>query len=442
MLLSRLLGRFESRARGTVYRATAMDRVFADSRIIAVTGPSRLDPDGTRRTLSAAENASATPRLALEPDPDEPTWAYRNDLKNDVAIMDHLETDDLGHLLTAIRQRPGHRNSLHVLICGDYLAVDLSHGIGDGQMGVQMLGTFSSDPDGSRAHGLAVALPPNATWQALRRHYGAHPAALRQFWALRTTHKRRPETSESTRRIEDWESAKVSTSRHMSPQNVAALRTWAKTHFPGATAASVSVALWSAALRAENVDVDDRIMVLFNSRRYLDPEHHGAHGNFAVGIPLRFPADTSPAAIADTMRQVIDSGWPIAILGMSELKDAISSRRGRTATNSITTNSSTTPSITEVPHRLRLAVSDLGKLPMLDHLDWCDDGRPPQFAASLDPDGPDGITMLISEVAGGRTYTASYCSKFVDEDTVESALRRLCDDPLPLLQKLHGPATP
>lgn len=432
MLFSRLLGRFDSDSSRPVYRATAMDRVFADSRIIAVTGPSELDPEGTRRALTVAENASSSPRLALEPRRDNSTWTYRTGLHQDVAVMNDVDTEDLGRLLTHIRHRPGPRNPLHVLVCGDYLAIDLSHGIGDGQMGVQMLATFSSDPDDSRAPSLATALPSNATWQALQRHYRAHPGALRQFWHLRSKHKRSPGATGARRRIENWESAKVSSSRYMSPHTVGELRTWAKTHATGATAASLSVALWAAALRAENVDVDDRIMVLFNSRRYLDPKHLGAHGNFAVGIPLHFPVDTTPMAITDTMRQVIDSGWPIAILGMSELKAAVTSRRGHTPT------SEATQPITEVPDRLRLAVSDLGRLPMLDHLDWCDDGRPPQLAASLDPDGPDGVTMLISEVAGGRTYTASYCSKFVDEATVESALRRLCDDPLSLLQNLHG----
>jgi hypothetical protein len=412
------------------YRATAMDRVFADARIIAVVGPTLgLDPDSSRATLTEAENSSPTPRLALDPQPDSKLWNYRRALaETAVHHAPDADTMDLGKLLTDIRNRPGLRDSLEVLVWGDYLAVDFSHGIGDGQIGLMMMAAFSADPDSSRAPGLATGLPARATWTALRRHYSATPSALRDFWRLRSTHKRRPaQDAGPTRRIEHWEAGKVSKAGYMAPAQVAELKTWAQVHAQGATSASISVALWAAALRAEQVVVDEHIMILFNSRRYLAPEYLAAHGNFAVGIPLHLPASSSPADIASTMRAVIDSGWPIAILGMSELKDAISSVKPDRST-------AAENDVVEVPTALRLAVSDLGKLPMFGHLKWAEDGRPPQVAASLEPDGPDGVTMLIAELAGGRTYTASYCNKFVDDAVVDAALARLCSDPVGLIR--------
>nr|WP_296773577.1 hypothetical protein [Rhodococcus sp. (in: high G+C Gram-positive bacteria)] len=414
------------------YRPTAMDRVFADGRIIAVIGPLLdLDPAGTRATLTEAERASAAARIALAPDSASREWNYRTSFAdNDVHHSPDADTADLGKLLTDIRNRPGRRSPLEVLIWGDYLAVDFSHGIGDGQMGLMAMAALASDPDGSRAAGLAESLPARATWTALRRHYGAHPRALRDFWRLRGAHKRPPtQDSLPTQKIEDWTSAKVSKSGYMAPAQVAQLKKWSSSHAEGATSASISVALWAAALRAENVTVDEHIMILFNSRRYLAPEFLGAHGNFAVGIPLHLPENSTPADIASTMRDVIDSGWPIAILGMSELKDAIRPRTAGGASNT---------QVVEVPNALRLAVSDLGKLPMFGHLKWAEDGRPPQVAASLEPDGPDGVTMLITEVGGGRTYTASYCNKFVDDEIIESALVRACTDPVGLLQDVRA----
>lgn len=420
------------------YRSTAMDRVFADARIIAATGPSTgLDPDAARATLATAQQSSSQPRLSLAPRADSTYWDYRTDTagRSAVEFLPDADTTDLGQLLTDIRNRPGVRGPLEVLICGDYLAVDFSHGIGDGQLGLLLMSALSGDPDGSRAPGLATGLPPRATWTALRRHFSANPSALADVRRLRATHKRTPNRADApTRRIENWESAKASKAGYMAPAQVAHLKKWAKAEADGATSASISVALWAAALRAEGVAVDDHIMVLFNSRRYLDPSHLAAHGNFAVGIPLHLPAGTTPTAIASTMRAVIDSGWPIAILGMSELKDAVSSvRPGRKAAPS----EATEDTAVEVPDALRLAVSDLGKLPMFGHLEWVDDGRPPQVVASLEPDGPDGVTMLIAELAGGRTYTASYCSAVVDDAVIESALARLCSDPVGLLQDVR-----
>lgn len=298
-------------------------------------------------------------------------------------------------------------------------------------MGLMMLAAFSADPGGSRAPGLAVGLPTHATWAAFRRHYSAHPSALRDFWRLRAVHKRRPdEDSGPRRRIENWQSSKVSKSGYMKPEQVAELGKWASANAEGATSASISVTLWAAALRAEGVAVDDHIMILFNSRRYLEPEYLGAHGNFAVGIPLRLPESSTPAHIASTMRQVIESGWPIAILTMSEVKNSLSSIRRRRA-------EAPDNSVVEASNTLRLAVSDLGKLPMFGHLKWAGDGRPPQVAASLEPDGADGVTMLIAQVAGGRTYTASYCSKVVDDAVIDAALARLCSDPVGLLRDVR-----
>ncbi|WP_256983854.1 hypothetical protein [Rhodococcus sp. 15-649-2-2] len=414
------------------YRSTALDRVFADTRIVTAVGPVRgLDIERTRRTLTAAEHVDAAPHIALEPRSDARRWRYRSDIAGDNVISSSSPTEDLGQILTDIRSRRGTRGPLEVVVFDDHLAVDYSHGIGDGQIGVLMLAAFCDDADGSLVPGLAAGLPPSTTWKALWRHYSRNPKTLADFWALRARH--RSETNGGSgprRRIENWEAGKVSRAGYMSRAVVDELKHWTAENLPGATPASISIALWSAALRAEAVDVDDHIMVLFNSRRYLDPAQQSSHGNFAVGIPLHLPAGTTPVAIATAMREVIESGWPIAVLGMSHLRD-VASRIRRSA------QLPDENSVVEVPEPLRLAVSDLGRVRVFDHLDWTDDGRPPQMAASLEPDGPDGCTMLIAEVAGGRTYTASFCSKMVDVSVVDAALRRMCEDPVALLRDVY-----
>ncbi|RMB78579.1 hypothetical protein AYK61_00540 [Rhodococcus sp. SBT000017] len=405
-----------------------MDRVFADTRIVTAVGPVRgLDVGRTRRTLTAAEQVDTEAHLAVEPRSDARQWRYRTDIAGDNVSASTDPTDDLGKMLTDIRSRDGKRSPLEVVVFDDHLAIDYSHGIGDGQIGVMMLAAFCDDADGALVPGLAVGLPASATWKALWRHYSRNPKTLADFWKLRGRHRTEADSeSAPRRRIENWEAAKVSRAGYMSSARVDELKHWTAEHMPGATAASISIALWSAALRAEGVDVAEHIMVLFNSRRYLDSAQQNSHGNFAVGIPLRLPSGTTPAGIAGAMREVIESGWPIAVLGMSLLRDAASRVRPSAPSQN--------NSVVEVPETLRLAVSDLGRLRVFDHLDWADDGRPPQLAASLEPDGPDGCTMLIAEIAGGRTYTASFCSKMIDVDVVDAALRRMCDDPVALLR--------
>lgn len=409
------------------YRSTALDRVFADTRIVTAVGPVRgLDVRRTRRTLTAAAQAHAEAHLAVEPRSDTRQWRYRTDIAGDNVTTGTGPTDDLGRMLTEIRSRDGTRSPLEVIVFDDHLAIDYSHGIGDGQIGVMMLAAFCDDADGTLVPGLTSGLPASSTWKALWRHYSRNPKTVSDFRKLRGRHRAEADGgSAPRRRIENWETAKVSRAGYMSRDRVDELKQWTAEYMPGATAASISIALWSAALRAEGVDVAEHIMVLFNSRRYLDPAQQNSHGNFAVGIPLHLPAGTTPVAIAGAMREVIESGWPIAVLGMSLLRDAASRIR-----------SSVRPqhtSVVEVPEKLRLAVSDLGRLRVFDHLEWADDGRPPQMAASLEPDGPDGCTMLIAEIAGGRTYTASFCSKMIDVAVMDSALQRMCEDPVALL---------
>ncbi|KQU44379.1 hypothetical protein ASG84_13105 [Rhodococcus sp. Leaf278] len=409
-----------------------MDRVFADTRIVTAIGPVRgLDVERTRATLIAAEHVDAAPHIALEPRADARQWRYRNNIAGNNVVAGSGATDDLGQMLTDIRHRDGSPSPLEVVVFGEHLAVDYSHGIGDGQIGVMMLAAFCDDAEGTLVPGLAAGLPSSTTWKALWRHYSRNPRTLADFWKLRARHRIEPgPTSTPRRRMENWETAKVSRAGYMSRIRVEELKHWTAENMPGATAASVSIALWAAALRAESVDVDDHVMVLFNSRRYLDPSLQNSHGNFAVGIPLHLPAHTTPVGIAAAMREVIESGWPIAVLGMSHLRD-VASRFRRSAR---TQNEN---SVVEVPDTLRLAVSDLGRVRVFDHLDWADDGRPRQMAASLEPDGPDGCTMLIAEIAGGRTYTASFCSKMVDAEVMDAALRRMCEDPVALLRDAY-----
>jgi len=299
------------------YAATALDRILAPARTVVIAGPfTGLSVHNVADALEEALQASATPHLAVVPDAAEGEWIYDIDgVRSAVTQRPDLDTGDLGAIVTAFRARTGPRAPLETLVCGDHLMLDYSHGVGDGQFGTTALAALAR---GSGARVLANGLPRSAVWTALRRHFLAHPARLRQAMALRRFHgaDTGPGTSK-TRRITDWESAKCSIDAYLDPAAVSALRDWARTALPGSTTASVTTALWLAALREEGVAVDERVMVLMNCRRYLDPRFAGAHGNFAIGIPLRMPAAATAPAIAALVRGVVASGWPIIILAMA-----------------------------------------------------------------------------------------------------------------------------
>ncbi len=416
------------------YTSTPLDRTFVPARSIAVLGPlTGVPTEAVRGFLTAARSASPTARIALDPRADERIWTYRDDIAGGAAVTERpdLPTDDLGELMNRIRGRDGTRLPVEVVLCGDYLVVDYSHGVGDGQLGTLLVGAAAADPEGRLAPTLAPALPANATRRALWRHFRENPRAARDLLRIRAEHAR-PDTADEgvpTRTVDNWSTSKTCRVEFMTPEVSGALEAWTREHTPGATAASVTVALVNAALRAEQVPLDDHVMILFNCRRYLAEEDRHGHGNFAIGIPVRLGAGATPGHVAAVMKDVIDSGWPLAVLGSSEAKSALTRHR-------IAPVADDTGPVT-VPDRLRLAVSDLGNLTGLyRHVDFAADGRPVQMTATLEPDGPDGVTVLVSRLHQGRTLAATFCADMIDPDVVTRALRRACLDPIALLR--HG----
>jgi hypothetical protein len=409
------------------YRPTALDQALASERTVAVVGPvADLDEARVRANLEAAEASTRDARIALVPTTDGGPWQYRSGVAELVSVQrSSFNTDDLGGLLTAIHGRPGPRGPLDVFICGDYLVVDYSHGMGDGQLGVMLLSVLSGDVEPARAGAIAIGLPHHATWAALWRHYRARPAALKDLVRLRRRNKHLDgDGSDVTgHEIREADLAKQCRTAYMDQTKVADLRSWAKSHAGQASTASVTVALWMAALRASGFSVEDQVTLLVNCRRYLDRSHGLEQGNFAVALPVRVQHPQTPAAMGEAIRGVVDSGWPIAILGMAEVKSRLG-RGGSTAASTVASD------------RLRVAVSDLGRLGMFEHTDWVSGGSP-QLAAYLEPATPDAVSLLVSELAGGRTFTASFCGGVVEPALIGTALDRMCDDPVGTLRTAY-----
>lgn len=406
------------------YRSSVLDRALTPSRTVAAVGPVRdLEVTRAAAVLAAAARHPA-PHLALDPRADETRWHYRTDIDRQVTRRDDIPTADIGALLTSIR-RETPRRPLGATLCGDYVTVDYSHGIGDGQLGTSLLAALSGDVGEQRCRTLALGLPEHAVRSAAWRHFRRHPRAVRDVAALRARHKADGAGQRPTKEIAGWQEHNLTLTGYMPPEAVGALRAWAKASTPGATTASVTVAHWMAALRDVGADVDDHVQILMNCRRYLDARHHPAQGNFAVAMPMLLPPSGSPAEIAALTRRVFDSGWPLTVLLAAEVK-ALLGRGGAVG-------DATAPGRYDAAGRIRVSVSDLGRLTMFEHASWVPGGPPPQLAAYLEPDGPDAVTLLVSELAGGRTFTATFCAAVVDPDLVGRALHRMCTDPLATL---------
>lgn len=204
------------------------------------------------------------------------------------------------------------------------------------------------------------------------------------------------------------------------------MQTWVSERYPSASRASVTIALLTAAFRAEGLHVDDRVSVLIDCRRYLDAADRDGIGNFAVAVPVRMSLNATPADVTREARTVTESGWPVAVLALAEIRSRLPGRRP----------GGPRPDRAVTPARIRLSVSDLGTLNIFGHLDWVP-GRPPQVAAYLEPDGPDAVTVLADELQGGRTFAATFWGGVVGAAVVERALERICSDPVGLLNGIR-----
>ena len=406
------------------YWASAIDIERASSRVLAVVGPvADLSVDRIAAVLADAAASSPTAHIALSPRSDRRRWVYRvRDWRRVVSVRPDLDTADLGRLLMQLRDRPGGRSALEVLICGDYLVVDYSHGLGDGRLGVLLPAVLLGDRRPGAAELLAPSLPRWAPVPALFRQFALHPRRALAVLRMRKS-GRRAVPERGTGRITDWESARRSVTAYMEPRAVAALRAWTSAHFPGATAAAATVTLLSAALRMEGVRVDDEVTILVDCRRYLRPRHRDGHGNFAVGIPIHAPRAATPSSIGTQMRMALESGRPLARLSVAEVKARVARP-----------NPPPEPDQGGSPDRVRLTVSDLGKLRPFDHIRWKAGDAPPQAIAYVESEGPGAMDLEVTEVCGGRTFTASFSATMVEPAVVANAFQRMCEDPVGVLR--------
>ena len=399
--------------------STAFDRVLATSRIVAAIGPiADLDTDRIRTRLTSGWTPLS--RLTVIPHPERRRWAH--DMSRSPVVTEHPELADLnvGDMVTAIQNRR-HSEPLRVLVCGRWLVVDYSHGVGDGVLGVTLLTQLTYPDELADLTVFEHQLPPAAAWLGLWRVLRENPRRMREIRALRAA-VAHPPTPSADREIDDWPSKLRTMTAVMPAEQVAAVSENLAMRGISASSATVSVALWHAAVARERCAVDERVMMLFNCRRYLGPRYAAAQGNFAVAVPVRVSGHTSPSEIFQQVRAIVRSGWPAVILGTSEIRGLLRRRRD-----------SATGATAMVPERVRLSISDLGAPPAMVDVDWAPGAQAKILTSYLDPDGPDAISTLVSECDGTRVFSASFCEDFVSADFVRAALDRLITDPVALL---------
>ena len=408
------------------HRPSALDRALAHSRNIAVFGPvPGLDRD--LLTVRLRSVAAEVPRLRLDPFSADGTWTRRTDALLVEEIGAPTPPDDLpdtpGARLGVIATHVRHHDPipLRVAVCDDHLVVDHSHGLGDGRLAPALQAVLLDSAPPAVHAALAHDAPAGSVRRALADQILRHPRRLAEVRRLRADNARTETVAEPAA----LDASRVRTvSATLPPDGVTALRQRISA-LEGASDASSTVAIWVAALRRAGVASDEVVQVLVDCRRYLRRGDAGM-GNLAIALPIRMPAPVTPASVRQRVRAATESAWPLAVLG-------ISATRARLHRGTPTPDAESADAVRISPH-VRLSVSDIGRLPLYDGVLPTGAGRLPQLGAGIDPDGPEALTLLVSEVGGARTLSATFHSDVIDPRAVHSALADICRDPVAVLE--------
>ncbi|MEH3156378.1 MAG: hypothetical protein PGN29_13905 [Gordonia paraffinivorans] len=408
------------------HRPSALDRALAHTRNIAVFGPVP-DLDRELLTVRLRSIAADVPRLRLDPFSADGTWTRRTDtlVVEDIDApappgdLPDVPGAQLGVIATHLRQHDP--VPLRVAVCADHLVVDHSHGLGDGRLAPALQAVLLDSAPPAVHAALAHDAPSGSVRRALADQVLRHPRRLAEVRRLRAENSRTETVSEPTA----LDPARVRTiSITVAPDRIAALRERIST-MDGASDASSTVAIWVAALRRAGVATDEVVQVLVDCRRYLRRGDAGM-GNLAIALPIRMPAPVTPASVRRRVRAATESAWPLAVLGINATRARLHRGIPDPAPESATP-------VRTSPH-VRLSVSDIGRLPIFDGVVPPPPAAPPQLGAGIDPDGPEALTLLVSETGGARTLSATFHTDVIDARAVHAALVDISRDPVAVLE--------
>lgn len=411
------------------YKASAMDMLRSDSRIICGLGPADFGGiERVRARLSALASAGASARVGLRVTPFSPKWQYRPDLAcEDVIAAAPIDAAQVKDRLVELSRTASSEVPLRARLAGEYLLLDLSHGFSDAVLPVELF-AYLGDPDPA---------PPLPSWATARAMRNPLPRAL-AGWMMHNPRKvvdvvygrlrtAPPElVSPALAPMEvsriPWSpspAVAAATSRVGTPS---ALSAWRAENLPEVSITSMLSAAVAKSLSLSGISTSYSASFLFDCRRYLRTEGV-VLGNFAVGIDFRGVDPTSPAALHASVTHAIDKGRPLAAGALSAMRYF----KTRSAIPSIRAN--TAPATADA----EITFSDIGRIKQVENIAWSEQPDKCVFYPLSEPSLPQSIVVTSLRVRDVFHVTATFHDNFFDRDAVQSAIDLAMLDPIALL---------
>jgi O-antigen/teichoic acid export membrane protein len=404
-------------------RLTLRERAWLPLEYIRTVGPlTDVTVERVRAALIGLHAADPTHRAVSRLNRSKARWEHMDAAAFAVYVREAVtkgpaDPDKLSRKLLA---EPRGHHPVRIAIGGGHLALKVAHAYGDaGPVNVLLREIVRAAGEGRVAEIEPSPRQRFALVQAWWKQFGTHPGRLREGVKLGGTYAA-PDTD-----VRAWK-AELSVRTARSADVLAKMRTWRDENAPGVTTSAITFAAFVAALQRVGLDPDTSGGIfLADARRYL-PKETRIDSNFCWGQFLE-PADlTDPAAIHKTLKAELGTGRMLTMMLLREGKLALLGGASLPAPY---------PDQAPVQVRPRLTFSNQGRHDALADLPWAADAARRINHSIPTRNGPEGVTITTSEMAGVLHVEVLFHASTFDATSMAKALEMVCDDPAALFSE-------
>lgn len=400
-----------------VQRIERRDRPWVDAYVAAVCGPFAMPPaDTVRAAVRTLTDRYPHSRLNWGLNASRRRWIMGGDPNCLVVERDWKLGEPAATILDAIAGDDTLPEPLALIRCPDFLGLRMSHSIGDGRIFntifSAVLGTMLSlEPVPWDAHPRG----PFPLGRAIVRTFGRRPSLVEAA----VTDRPPPAEGHAAGRPQPWKSARRTVFASIPAAEMDDVVARARQSSPGVSRAAVQMWVLLRSLRLCGLAIAPDVNLIVDLRRYLGGP--SIDGNFVAGVPLRVDPALPLTELSAAIRATMASGRPLATQALTTL------RRGEPVP---------LPDTVDPAAPVRVTFSGMGRPPEIAALPFLP-GQPAVYTGGVEPDGPTGLTLLISETPTTVAITASFHGNVIDAAAVTDALGLAASNPLGVLYEAN-----
>ena len=394
----------------------ALDMMWANSRIISAIGPVDI---GRTEEIAATVRALAVrggpgTRFGLLPSTETRFWRYAPEtFLGDVIALPACTAEDLPAMLTRRARMSSPVNAIDIALAGEYLIVDMCHGLGDAHLVNRLNGVLGERLAPESLPEWSCGAPTtNPLGQAIARFYGSRPCRVGSI--LRNRH-RAVSTPASDGEQVPWQRAPMMVASRSENAAIERLRRARDRTSANVSIASIIFAALASAVRSRGIGLQSSVNVVYDCRRYL-PKGSQVFGNFVSGVDIVVPDPGDPLQLHRGIAEAASCGRPLAALLVNAKKFSSRYQRGQGYSEA---------RYAAVAPKAKLVFSHVGDV-FSGHKG--DDTQ--RFGNCMnEPKDPEAIVFTITHRASEFDLSASFHANVFPPEVIQSALDDVVREP-------------